>query len=99
MSVFNFSISYKNLIQIETEIGNAVAANKRYITIGQGLHLAIDNTDFKNDTPDGNRNFIVQLHFFYTNHPLQGQIQVVGNHSTGCHAGWLHREQRCQGCS
>ena len=66
LSELNLSINYKKLVKIQTEIANSVAAQIHYnngvyippnITTGRRLHFAIDNTDFKNDTPDGKSEF------------------------------------------
>ena len=62
LSNFNLSISYEKVLKIEILLANAVVNkiennNGVYvppnIDCGTRLHFAIDNVDFRNDTPDG----------------------------------------------
>ena len=66
LSNVNLSIPYEKLVKIETSLANSVIKEKEMhsnvyissnISIGMPLHYAIDNTDFKNDTPDGKSEF------------------------------------------
>ena len=66
LSELNLSVNYDKILKIETEIANAVTKtiqqnNGVYVppTIKKGMrvHFAIDNTDFRNDTPDGRLEF------------------------------------------
>ena len=66
MSNLGLCISYDKVLKIENAIANAVSAkmetsNGVYIppnvVPGVPVHFAIDNCDFKNDTPDGKNEF------------------------------------------
>ena len=59
-------MSYEKVVKIETELANAVADITQKnsgvyvppnIKYGTPLHFAIDNTDFRNDTPNGKDEF------------------------------------------
>ena len=63
LSNLNLSIDYDTVLEIETNIANVVSENMKgnngtYIppTIRKGspVYFAVDNIDFRNDTPDGN---------------------------------------------
>ena len=63
---FNLSVTYDKIISIETAIANAIVKEKEEsngvyvppnIVKGKGLHFAINNSDFKNDTPNGKKEF------------------------------------------
>ena len=66
LSQLNLTIAYKRILQIETEIANAVYECMQQnggvyvpstLVFGIPVHFAIDNTDIKNDTPDGKNEF------------------------------------------
>ena len=66
LSGLKLSISYEKVLQIETDIANAVAVSAENnggiyvppnIISSVPIHFAIDNTDFSNDTPDGKNEF------------------------------------------
>ena len=66
LSGLGLSTTYDRIIQIETQIANAVAEKAEQnhgvyvrpnIESGVSIHFAIDNTDFVNNTPDGKHEF------------------------------------------
>ena len=66
LSNFNLCISYKKVLQIENIIAEKISDGMKEqdgvyipatIKAGKRLHFAIDNLDFKNDTPDGRNEF------------------------------------------
>ena len=66
LSGLHLSITYKRVLQIETDIANSVDDNTEKnneiyvppnIFEGIPIHFAIGNTDFSNDTPDGKHEF------------------------------------------
>lgn len=66
LSSFNLSISYDKILQFETLLANAVVKETEShngvfvppnVVEGTSLHFAIDNVDFKNDTPEGKDEF------------------------------------------
>ena len=66
LSNLNLSTPYNKVMKIETAIGNACIKdmeghNGTYIppniVVGKPIHFAIDDTHFKNDTPDGKSEF------------------------------------------
>ena len=65
-SDLNLTIPYEKVLQIETEMANEITRNIAQnngvylppnIVKGEPIHFAIDNIDFKNDTPDGKNEF------------------------------------------
>lgn len=69
LSNLNLCISYNKVLKIEKLITNAVPFQKKStygvyvppsIIPGIPVHFAIDNCDFKNDTPDGKTNSMLQ---------------------------------------
>ena len=70
LSNFHLSISYEKVLKIETLLANAVITkmgdnNGVYvppnIEHGTRIHFAIDNVDFRNDTPDGKNDCIMVI--------------------------------------
>ena len=66
LAELNLSINYEKTMRIETDIANAVTAKMsendgKYIPPpihpGSPVYFAVDNCDFKNDTPDGKHEF------------------------------------------
>ena len=76
LSDLGLSISYDKVMKIENDLGNAVSEN---ISLNHGvfvppniqpgipLHFAIDNIDFRNDTPDGKSEFHGTTHVVFQN--------------------------------
>ena len=66
LSDLGLSISYKRVLKIENGLANAVVEKvttkggvfvPSSLELGNKLHFAIDNIDFKNNTPDGKSEF------------------------------------------
>ena len=92
LSDLGLSISYDKVMKIENDLGNAVYEN---ISLNHGvfvppniqpgipLHFAIDNIDFRNDTPDGKSEFHGTTHVvFQKNNKVNHELLKISRTKT-----------------